>query len=67
MLNGKFIGAYNRKPASGEVRANIQAGGTAHKYTMTESQKIVCKKVDAKAEKRIELEYFLKRFSELRE
>ncbi len=122
MLNGKFIGAYNRKPASGEVRANIQAGGTAHKYTMTESQKRVCKKVgakliadglffvgldmigdkilevnvlnpggitninrlekvrlqkkvvdfleekvDAKAEKRIELEYFLKRFSELRE
>lgn len=122
MLNGKFIGAYNRKPAMGEIRANIQAGGTAHKYTMTESQKRVCKKVgaklvadglffvgldmigdkilevnvlnpggitninrlekvklqkqvvdfleekvDAKAEKRIELEYLLKRFSELRE
>jgi len=122
MLNGKFIGAYNRKPAVGEVRANIQTGGTAHKYTMTESQKRVCKKVgtklvsdglyfvgldmigdkilevnvlnpggitninklekvklqkqvvdfleekvDAKAEKRVELEYLLKRFSELRE
>lgn len=122
MLNGKFIGAYNRKPATGEIRANIQAGGTAHKYTMTESQKRVCKKVgaklvadglffvgldmigdkilevnvlnpggitninrlekvklqkqvvdfleekvDAKAEKRLELEYLLKRFSELRE
>ncbi|MGB5966467.1 MAG: glutathione synthase [Sulfurimonadaceae bacterium] len=122
MLNGKFIGAYNRKPATGEIRANIQAGGTAHKYTLTESQKRVCKKVgtklvsdglyfvgldmigdkilevnvlnpggitninrlekiklqklvvdfleekvDAKAEKRIELEYLLKRFSELRE
>ena len=122
MLNGKFIGAYNRKPAIGEIRANIQAGGTAHKYAMTESQKRVCKKVgsklvsdglffvgldmigdkilevnvlnpggitninrlekvklqkqvvdfleekvDAKAEKRIALEYLLKRFSELRE
>ena len=122
MLNGKFIGAYNRKPADGEIRANIQAGGTAHKYIMTESQKKVCKKVgtklvsdglyfvgldmigdkilevnvlnpggitninkleklklqkqvvdfledkvDAKAEKRVELEYLLKRFSELRE
>ena len=122
MLNGKFIGAYNRKPAEGEIRANIQTGGTAHKYTMTESQKRVCKKVgtklvsdglyfvgldmigdkilevnvlnpggitninkiekvklqrqvvdfleekvDAKAEKRVELEYLLKRFSELRE
>jgi len=122
MLNGKFIGAYNRRPASGEIRANIQVGGTAHKYTMTESQKRVCKKigsklvadglyfvgldmigdkilevnvlnpggitninrleklklqkyvvdfleekVDVKAEKRLELEYLLKRFSELRE
>lgn len=122
MLNGKFIGAYNRKPAEGEIRANIQVGGSAHKYIMTESQKRVCKKigmklvsdglyfvgldmigdkilevnvlnpggitninklekvklqkyvvdfledmVDAKAEKRIELEYLLKRFSELRE
>ena len=122
MLNGKFIGAYNRKPADGEIRANIQTGGTAHKYVMTDSQMKVCKKVgtklvsdglffvgldmigdkilevnvlnpggitninkleklklqkqvvdfledkvDAKAEKRVELEYLLKRFSELRE
>jgi glutathione synthase len=48
MLNGKFIGAYNRKPAEGELRANIQAGGTAHKYALTESQKRICKKVGAK-------------------
>jgi len=122
MLDGKFIGAYNRKPAVGEIRANIQTGGTAHKYTMTPSQMKVCKKVgtklvadglffvgldmigdkilevnvlnpggitninklekvklqklvvdfledkvEAKAEKRVELEYLLKRFSELRE
>jgi glutathione synthase len=48
MLNGKFIGAYNRKPAKGELRANIQQGGTAHKYTLTESQRRICKKVGAK-------------------
>jgi len=48
MLNGKAIGAYHRKPAEGEVRANIQAGGSAHKYTLTESQKRVCKKVGSK-------------------
>ncbi|HHD75798.1 MAG TPA: glutathione synthase [Campylobacterales bacterium] len=48
MLNGKFIGAYNRKPAEGELRANIQVGGTAHKYDMTESQKRICKKVGNK-------------------
>lgn len=122
MLNGKAIGAYHRKPANGEIRANIQAGGTAHAYTMTESQKRVCKKVgtklvsdglffvgldmigdkilevnvlnpggitninrlskiklqkllvdfieekvDEKVQKRVELEYLLKRFSELRQ
>lgn len=48
MLNGKMIGAYHRKPAEGELRANIQQGGTAHKYTLTESQKRVCKKIGAK-------------------
>jgi glutathione synthase len=48
MLNGKFIGAYNRKPAEGEIRANIQVGGTAHKYTLTESQKRICSKVGKK-------------------
>jgi glutathione synthase len=122
MLNGKCIGSYNRKPAQGEIRANIQQGGTAHKYVLTESQRRVCKKVgaklladglffvgldmigdkilevnvlnpggitninkldklklhklvvdfieekvDAKIEKRVELEYLLKRLSELRE
>lgn len=48
MLNGNPIGAYHRKPAAGEVRANIQAGGSAHKYTMTEGQKKICKKIGAK-------------------
>lgn len=48
MLNGKPIGAYHRKPAEGEIRANIQAGGTAHKYKLTESQKRVCRKIGPK-------------------
>lgn len=48
MLNGKYIGAYNRKPAEGELRANIQQGGTAHKYTLTDSQKRICKKIGGK-------------------
>ncbi len=48
MLNGKAIGAYHRKPADGEHRANIQTGGTAHKYTLTESQKRICSKVGKK-------------------
>ena len=48
MLNGKFIGAYNRKPPEGDVRANIQVGGTAHKYKMTESQMAICRKIGPK-------------------
>ena len=45
MLNGKFLGAYNRKPPEGDIRANIQIGGTAHKYKMTDSQMAVCRKI----------------------
>lgn len=48
MLNGKAIGAYHRKPAEGEHRANIQTGGSAHKYDLTESQKKICSKVGKK-------------------
>jgi glutathione synthase len=48
MLNGKQIGAYNRVPADGDIRANIQAGGTAHKYNLTESQKLICRKIGPK-------------------
>ncbi|MGM0565104.1 MAG: glutathione synthase [Pseudomonadota bacterium] len=45
MLNGKPIGAYQRKPTDGDLRANIHVGGTAHKYKLSESQLHVCKKV----------------------
>lgn len=48
MLGGKFLGAYQRKPAEGDIRANIQAGGSAHKVTLSESQMHVCKKVGPK-------------------
>lgn len=48
MLNGKAIGAYHRKPAEGDHRANIQTGGSAHRYTLSESQKRICVKVGKK-------------------
>ena len=48
MLNGKAIGAYHRKPAEGEHRANIQTGGSAHKYSLTDSQKKICSKIGKK-------------------
>lgn len=48
MLDGKAIGAYHRKPAEGEHRANIQTGGSAHKYALSDSQKRICTKIGKK-------------------
>jgi glutathione synthase len=48
MLNGKAIGAYHRKPAEGDVRANIQAGGSAHAWKLTAEQQRVCRKIGPK-------------------
>ncbi len=38
MLGGKSIGAYQRRPASDDIRANIHAGATAHKVTLSDEQ-----------------------------
>lgn len=48
MLGGKPIGAYQRKPASGDIRANLDAGGSAYKYHLTDSQKRICKTIGKK-------------------
>lgn len=45
MLNGEPIGSYKRIPAEGEVRANIKAGGSARKHTLTKEEKLICKVV----------------------
>lgn len=48
MLNGEPIGALRRRPAKGDGRSNISVGGTVEKYTLTEMDKILCKKVGVK-------------------
>ncbi len=45
MLNGEAIGAYKRIPAENDVRANIKAGGSAVKHTLTKEEKMICKVV----------------------
>lgn len=45
MLNGEMLGAYRRVPPPGELRANIQTGGTPEKVTLTEEQLHLCKRV----------------------
>ena len=48
MLNGKPIGAIRRRPAKGDPRSNISAGGTVEKYKLTKSDKILCEKIGDK-------------------
>lgn len=48
MLNGEPIGALRRRPAKGDGRSNISAGGTVEKYVLTEADKKLCKKIGQK-------------------
>lgn len=48
MLNGKPIGALRRRPAKGDARSNISAGGSVEKYKLTKADKNLCKKVGEK-------------------
>ncbi len=48
MLNGEPIGAMKRIPASGEVRANVHAGGTVVKHTLTKNEKALCRQIGPK-------------------
>ena len=48
MLNGNPIGAMRRKPASGETRSNIHAGGEALKHALTPQEKKLCRFVGPK-------------------
>jgi glutathione synthase len=45
MLNGEPIGAMRRRPAAGEARSNVSAGGTVEKYTLNKQDKALCKMV----------------------
>jgi glutathione synthase len=48
MLNGEPIGAMRRIPASGDMRANVSAGGTAVKHKLTPQELKLCKHIGPK-------------------
>jgi glutathione synthase len=48
MLNGEPIGAMRRKPAAGDARSNVHAGGTVHKHVLSPAEKKLCKKIGPK-------------------
>jgi len=48
MLGGEPIGAMNRVPPPGGFLANVMAGGTAHKWELTEKDYQICARIEKK-------------------
>lgn len=42
LIDGKLEAAFNRIPASGEIRSNLRAGGRAEKVTLSARQHEIC-------------------------
>ena len=42
LVDGKAVGALNRRPKSGQVRSNLVVGGTAEKSDLSEADKRIC-------------------------
>ena len=42
LINGKPVGAVNRVPAAGDVRANMHAGGRPEKSELSKSDRLIC-------------------------
>ena len=42
LIDGEFAGAINRRPAQGDIRSNLAAGGTAEAAELTETERDIC-------------------------
>jgi glutathione synthase len=42
LVDGEFAGAINRRPAQGDIRSNLAAGGTAEAAELTASEREIC-------------------------
>jgi glutathione synthase len=42
LVEGKVAGAINRRPAEGDIRSNLAAGGTAEAAELTETEREIC-------------------------
>ena len=42
LVNGEFAGAINRRPALGDIRSNLAAGGTAEAAYLTDAEREIC-------------------------
>ena len=42
LVDGELAGAINRRPAKGDIRSNLAAGGTAEAAELTETEREIC-------------------------
>ncbi len=42
LIDGEVTGAINRRPAKGDIRSNLAAGGTAEATELTETEREIC-------------------------
>ena len=42
LIDGEVAGAINRRPADGDIRSNLAAGGTAEAAELTETEREIC-------------------------
>ena len=42
LVDGEFAGAINRRPAKGDIRSNLAAGGTAEAAELTDIEREIC-------------------------
>lgn len=52
LIDGKPVGALNRRPKSGQVRSNLVVGGTAEKTDLSDADKRICDAIGPELRKR---------------
>ena len=52
LIDGEFAGAINRRPAKGDIRSNLAAGGTAEASDLTDTEREICNALGAELKRR---------------
>jgi len=52
LIDGEVAGAINRRPAAGDIRSNLAAGGTAEPSDLTDEEREICSALGPELKKR---------------
>jgi glutathione synthase len=52
LVDGEVAGAINRRPAKGDIRSNLAAGGTAEATELTETEREICEALGPELKRR---------------